>query len=115
MKRRSTYQRFFSEGSEGFVEVLLDASEMSTLLQSKMKSITRAKEQNNMRELPECQAERSSKGQEDDHGKTEVKVNLPKLQLPKFDGKISEWQEFWDIFCCSIHEQNLPVVSNLLI
>jgi len=28
-----------------------------------------------------------------------------------FDGKISEWQEFWSIFCCSIHKQNLPVVS----
>jgi len=52
-----------------------------TLLQSKLNSITRAKEQNNVRELPERRAERS-KGQEDDHGKTEVKVNLPKLQLP---------------------------------
>jgi len=50
--------------------------------------------QNNARELPE----RNSKGQEDDHGRTEVKVNLPKVQLPIFDGKISEWQEFWDIF-----------------
>jgi len=42
---------------------------------------------------------------------TIVKHNLPKLQLPSFDGKVSEWQEFWDIYCCSIHEQNLPDVS----
>jgi len=68
-----------------------------------LKSIAKAK--NNVGELPEC------KGQENNHGRTEVEVNLPKLQLPIFDGKISDWQKFWDIFCCSIHKQNLPVVS----
>ena len=105
-KEEKEYERF-SEGSEGFVEVMLDAGEMGTRLQSKLRSITRARAQNNVRELPE----RNGRGQEDDHGRTEVKVNLPKLQLPIFDGKISEWQEFWDIFYCSVHEQNLPAVS----
>ena len=40
---------------------------------------------------------------------TEVKVNLPKLQLPVFDGKMHEWQEFWDIFHSD--EQKLPNVT----
>ena len=61
--------------------MMLDASEMGTRLQSKLRSITRARAQNNMRELPE----RNGRGQEDDHGRTEVKFNLPKLQLPIFD------------------------------
>ena len=42
---------------------------------------------------------------------TEVKVNLPKLQLPVFDGKMHEWQEFWDIYHSAIHEQKLPNVT----
>ena len=26
-----------------------------------------------------------------------LRVNLPKLQLPVFDGNLQQWQEFWDI------------------
>ena len=33
-----------------------------------------------------------------------VNVKLPKLELRKFNGKIYEWQEFWDGFCSVIHE-----------
>ena len=33
-----------------------------------------------------------------------VNVKLPKLELRKFNGKIYEWQEFWDGFCSAIHE-----------
>ena len=41
-----------------------------------------------------------------------LKINLPKLQLPTFDGNICHWQEFWDTFKSLIHEQtNLPDVS----
>ena len=41
-----------------------------------------------------------------------LKINLPKLQLPTFDGNIRNWQEFWDAFKSSIDEQtNLPDVS----
>ncbi|XP_045194245.2 uncharacterized protein LOC123549869 [Mercenaria mercenaria] len=28
---------------------------------------------------------------------------LPKLELPKFDGDILEWQSFWDSYECAIH------------
>ena len=40
-----------------------------------------------------------------------LKVNLPKLQLPIFDGDVQKWQEFWDIFDSSVHQQNLTKVS----
>ena len=27
-----------------------------------------------------------------------LRVNLPKLQLPVFDGNLQQWQEFWYIY-----------------
>lgn len=35
-----------------------------------------------------------------------VNVKLPKLELKKFNGKIYEWQEFWDGFCSAIHDND---------
>ena len=32
------------------------------------------------------------------------KVKLPKLEMRKFSGKITEWQEFWDGFKSAIHD-----------
>ena len=41
-----------------------------------------------------------------------LRVNLPKLQLPLFDGNLQQWQEFWDIYKATIHErQTMPAVS----
>ena len=31
-----------------------------------------------------------------------VRVKLPKLKVKRFNGKIEEWQEFWDCYECSI-------------
>ena len=33
-----------------------------------------------------------------------LKVNLPRLELKKFTGKVTDWQEFWDGFNSAIHE-----------
>ena len=38
-----------------------------------------------------------------------LRVNLPKLQLPVFDGNLQQWQEFWDIYKAIIHEQQTTV------
>ena len=43
--------------------------------------------------------------------KNPIKVKLPKLDLPIFDGNILCWQEFWDIFSTSVHKQNIPNVT----
>ena len=41
-----------------------------------------------------------------------LQVNLPKLQLPVFDGNLQQSQEFWDIYKATIHEQQtMPAVS----
>ena len=41
-----------------------------------------------------------------------LRVNLPKLQLPVFDVNLQQWQEFWDIYKATIHEQQtMPAVS----
>jgi len=40
-----------------------------------------------------------------------VKVNLPKMQLPCFDGNIQQWIEFWEMFSTSVDQQNLSKVS----
>ena len=43
-----------------------------------------------------------------------LRVNLPKLQLPVFDGNLQQWQEFWDICKATIHEQQtMPAVWKL--
>ena len=42
-----------------------------------------------------------------------LQISLPKLQLQTFDGNLQQWQEFWDIFNASVHQQqNLPSVAN---
>lgn len=42
----------------------------------------------------------------DDYGQVPTRsigVKLPKLQLCKFDGSFTKWQEFWDSFSASVH------------
>ena len=35
-----------------------------------------------------------------------VRAKLPKLEVKKFNGKLSEWQEFWDSFESAIHQND---------
>ena len=42
----------------------------------------------------------------------QVSVKLPKLELPHFDGKYTEWQTFWEHFETHIHHNDdVPVIS----
>ena len=34
------------------------------------------------------------------------KVNLPKLQLPQFDGNILKWTPYYDAFCAAVHNDD---------
>ena len=39
-------------------------------------------------------------------------IRLPRLEVPKFSGKVHEWQEFWDGFSNAIHDNaNLSEVD----
>ena len=41
-----------------------------------------------------------------------LRVNLSKLRLPVFDGNLQHWQEFWDVYKATIHDQQtLSAVS----
>lgn len=46
------------------------------------------------------------------HGSQSLQARLPKLELPKFSGDITQWQSFWDHFS-HIYETDLPVISKL--
>ncbi|KAM7298957.1 hypothetical protein ISCGN_019524 [Ixodes scapularis] len=52
----------------------------------------------------------SPSAQQNDHGDHggpgRVGARLPKLELPRFDGTVSQWQPFWDMFCHTVHENN---------
>ena len=38
-------------------------------------------------------------------------VRLPKLELPRFSGELTEWQAFWDRFIALVDESDIPVIS----
>ena len=114
-----------AEGSEGYIEILMDANEMVARLQSRFKLIARARTRiktltttkevgaivNTSGNLPSggYNIEPTNLGSSD---MGVLKVNHPKLQLPVFEGNIQQWQEFWDSFNSAIHEQQtLPAVS----
>ena len=41
-----------------------------------------------------------------------LRVNLPKLPFPVFGCNLQQWQEFWDMYKATIHEQQtIPSVS----
>ncbi|XP_076035595.1 uncharacterized protein LOC143021768 isoform X1 [Oratosquilla oratoria] len=40
-----------------------------------------------------------------------INGKLPKLELPKFDGEVTQWQSFWDQFSFLIDTADLPVIS----
>lgn len=40
-------------------------------------------------------------------------VKLPKLELPKFKGDVTEWQSFWDQFRSHTDDTEIPVISNI--
>ncbi|XP_068247927.1 uncharacterized protein [Palaemon carinicauda] len=40
-----------------------------------------------------------------------VNVRLPKLELPKFSGVLTEWQSFWDRFVTLVDDSDIPTIS----
>ena len=82
--------RKVTKGGEGFIEVLLDAGEMIARLEARLKMITRR-----------TGGQTDKRGQEQSYSLSQrsepadLKINLPKLQLPTFDSNIQHWQEFW--------------------
>ncbi|XP_068245362.1 uncharacterized protein [Palaemon carinicauda] len=40
-----------------------------------------------------------------------VNVRLPKLELPKFNGVLTEWQSFWDRFVALVDDSDIPTIG----
>ena len=107
-KEEKEYQRV-ADGSEGYIEILMDTNEMVVRLQGRLKSIVRAREQSRTKTLPVSKEPvgsivdpsvslnsgghnlEPSSFSSGELGAFNLKVNLPKLQLPIFDGKIQQW------------------------
>ena len=43
--------------------------------------------------------------------KDKSEVKLPRLELPKFSGELTEWQSFWDRFEALVDQSELPDIS----
>ena len=111
-KEEKEHQRV-AEGSEGYIEILMDANEVVAHLQSRLKLIARARTQiktltttkevgaivNTSGNLPSggYNIEPANLGSSD---MGVLRVNLPKLQLPVLEGNIQQWQEFWEFEFC---------------
>ena len=61
--------------------------------------------------LANLQKKAKSKADTSHNVGAEISVKLPKLELPKFKGNLTEWQTFWDKFQALVHESNLSVIS----
>ncbi|XP_071530438.1 uncharacterized protein [Panulirus ornatus] len=42
---------------------------------------------------------------------TSASVNLPRLDLPKFSGELTQWHSFWDLFVAMVDDSTLPAIS----
>ena len=60
-------------------------------------------------EQPETSRSHSSGN--DSGGSLSSKVRLPRLELPKFKGELTEWQSFWDRFMALVDDSSIPVIS----
>uniref|UniRef100_A0A914VWR6 Uncharacterized protein n=1 Tax=Plectus sambesii TaxID=2011161 RepID=A0A914VWR6_9BILA len=40
-------------------------------------------------------------------------IQLPKLELCTFDGTITEWQQFWETFKATVHDEPLPSIQKM--
>ena len=64
-----------------------------------------------------AEAAKRLKGARDDNGtaststKERSQVKLPRLELPKYAGELTEWQSFWDKFEAIVDQCELPVIS----
>ena len=107
----------------------MEANELVARLETRLKVIARIGQQVRAKVLSERETETtvntSVRMQPGGYNNTELiffivssslgeklRVNLPKLQLPVFDDNLQQWQEFWDIYKATIHEQQtMPAVS----
>ena len=112
VKEEKEFERA-ADSKDGYIEALLDAGDVVARLEARLRQIMRKREQLQAKvQEPTTQLlHNESLSLPKTLEATSLRVNLPKIQLPVFNGNIHNWQEFWDMFQSSIDEQNLPAVS----
>ena len=100
----SEYTRV-SDGEDGFIEVLLVATEVLARLKARITIISRKREQVVLQATRVAKQENLSTSTSSfqpsanlSASNMQSSIRLPKLQLPNFDGYILKWPEFWDIY-----------------
>ena len=120
--KEEEYQQV-AEGSEGYIEIRTNGGKRTRCLLLELDSRNVLTEVLSERET-KTTVNPSVRMQPGGYNNTELitrlvsssvgenlRVNLPKLQLPVFDGNLQQWQEFWDIYKATIHEQHtMPAV-----
>ena len=112
----SEYTRV-ADGEDGFIEVLLVATEVLARLKARITIISRKREQVALQATHAAIQENLSistfmfqPSANLSASNIQSSMHLPKLQLPNFDGYILKWPEFWDIYKSSVHRQDIPNV-----
>ena len=99
-----------ADGDEGLTELLLDSRETVARLEARLAQVLqrgeRAKEQSWERPLTS-----GNLIEPQNNGSVKMKMKLPKLHLPTFDGNFLHWQEFWDVYKIAVHEQDILNVT----
>ena len=109
VKEEKEYQQV-AEGSEGYIEILMEANNLVSHLETHLKVIARIRQKARAKVLSGGETEtmvNPSVRMQPGGYNTELitrlissslgenlRVNLPKLQLPVFDGNLQQWQEF---------------------
>lgn len=61
--------------------------------------------------LTELQKRDDDGGSQSSSGSSATNARLPKLELPRFKGEVTEWQSFWDQFTSHIGDTDMPAIS----
>ncbi|XP_050706794.1 uncharacterized protein LOC126992176 [Eriocheir sinensis] len=98
------------------LELLVDDGDLDQCV-DEADSFRRASQENWLRAneklqelMKASQIELGSVGSTSTSGKS-PEVKLPKLELPKFKGDVTEWVSFWDQFSSHIDDTEIPVIS----
>ncbi|XP_068235740.1 uncharacterized protein [Palaemon carinicauda] len=98
------------------LEMLLEPEELENYLEQADRARLRAR-QTRLRCANRLKDISAAGISDDDRGSSastaSIHARLPKLELPRFDGEITQWQSFWDQFSSHIDNTELPVISKL--
>ena len=99
-----------ADGDEGLIKLLLDSKETVARLEARLVQVLRKGER--AKERPLTSGNQFTEPQDNNmSNNTGVKMKLPKLHLPTFEGNILYWQEFWDVYKTAVHEQDISNVT----